>query len=103
MFDSSRMYDQAERLFAQSRQFSSSAAAIFGPKKKRAIEGSSSQGKSNAAEAVPVAVEQQPAPLNPEELVPLGSNYPLLFDIFGESLFPFLTHRKDDFASTLFV
>jgi hypothetical protein len=29
-------------------------------------------------------------------LVPLGTFYPQLFDIFGESVFPYLVRRTDD-------
>jgi len=37
------------------------------------------------------------------DLVPLGNYYTMLYDTFGESVFTFLTHRKDDFASNLTV
>jgi hypothetical protein len=98
LFDSSRMYDQAERLFQQSRQLAE-AASLVPSSKKRAVDASG----PNGAEVIAAAADSAPRSLSPEELVPLGTNYPQLFDIFGEALFPFLTHRKDDLASTLFV
>eukprot|EP01122_Echinamoeba_exundans_P003285 TRINITY_DN1340_c0_g1_i2.p1 TRINITY_DN1340_c0_g1~~TRINITY_DN1340_c0_g1_i2.p1 ORF type:complete len:502 (-),score=73.97 TRINITY_DN1340_c0_g1_i2:300-1805(-) len=98
LFDSSRMYDQAERLFQQSRQIAE-AASMVPTAKKRAVDASG----PNGAEVIAAAADSTPRSLSPEELVPLGTNYPQLFGIFGEALFPFLTHRKDDLASALFV
>lgn len=102
MFDSSRMFDQSERLIESSRQLAS--AAGMAPKaKKRAVESATQTANGASAEVVAAAAEGSTRALKPDDLVPLGTNYNQLFELFGESLFPFLTHRKDDYPSTLFV